>query len=141
MPTEEQLAAAAKLESDVVTAVLAAINAAVEPLPGGVEAYENGDVPKKIPPDHLVVTVARRPGGPGRAGRYATTGWAVYVLAVSSVSLSNARTTLGWVRANLLGSTLTVAGVTSTPVTFYTARQVAPDGSKFSGTDTYHFTV
>lgn len=125
-------------EAAVITATLAAINAG---LPATVRVYEPGKVPKNRPNDYLTVTIVRRAGGSARAGRFTRTGWAVYILAASSNSAADARNSLRLARVAIESKPLTVAGEKSTPVAFYTARQVTPDDNWYSGVDTFHFTI
>ena len=128
-------------EDDVLAAVLAAINDA---LPDNVQAYEPSKVPSPRPNDFVSVTVARRAGGAGRGGRYATTGWSVYVMAASSVALygeDRARNSLRLAGTALENNTLIVADEKSTPARFDNARPVAPDDGWFSGVTTYTFAI
>jgi hypothetical protein len=125
-------------EQQIVTASLAIANGA---LPLTTRAYEPSKVPKSKPDEFVTVTIARRSGGTPRAGRYATTGWALYVMAASKTSESNARNSLEKVGAALEGRVLTVAGLTSTPVKFQVDRPVGPDDGWSTGVKTYHFTL
>lgn len=128
MPTEQQVA----------TEALRIANAA---LPATTRAYEPSKVPATRPDEYVTVAVVRRSGGRPRSGRYVTTGWALYVMAASKTSESNARNSLEKIRAALESQVLTVAGVTSTPVKFDSARPVGPDNTWSSGVNTYTFTL
>lgn len=128
MATEQQVAAA------VMTRIQAALGQRVK-------AYDHDQLPSKRPEEHVVVTIARRAGGVPRAGRYSTTGWAVYVMAASKTFVDNARTSLQKVRTELENKTLTVGDETSTPVTFRTGRPVGEDDGWLTGSDTFHFTI
>ena len=79
-------------ESQVMAAVLAAVNAA---LPEGKKATEPGKLPTPRPIEHTTVTLVERPGGSPRAGRRSTRGWQVYIFSASSTSEANARNSLG----------------------------------------------
>lgn len=125
-------------EGDVLTAVVAAINAG---LPASVRAYDHGKVPSPRPNEFAAVSIVRRAGGSPRAGRYSTDGWAVYVMAASLTSSPNARNALRKASEALENKTLTVGGVSSTPVRFDTGRPVAPDDGWHTGVNTYHFTI
>lgn len=128
MPTEQQIA----------TALLALANGA---LPATVRAYEPSKVPATKPLEFVTVALVRRFGGTPRAGRYTTTGWAVYVMAASKTSEANARNSLEKVGDVLEGQVLTIDGRKSTPVTFNNARPVGPDDGWSSGVKTYHFAI
>lgn len=125
-------------ETEILTAVLAAANTA---LPTGRDAYEPGKVPTPRPNEFVTVTIARRGGGSARAGRFATTGWAVYVMGASMTASSNARDSLRLVDGALDGVVLAIADETTTPIRFDNARPVAPDDGWFTGVNTYHFAI
>lgn len=131
MVTEDQVAAAAMAR---VTAALG----------NRVLAYDHDQVPVDRPAEFVVVTVVRRAGGPARAGRSSVTGWAVYVMAASQTSVDNARLSLQKVNAEVENKTLAVGTdpvETSTPITFATAKPVAPDKGWFTGVTQYHFAI
>ena len=125
-------------ESQVVAAVLAAVNAA---LPATVRAYEPSKVPGSRPAEFVQVTVVRRSGGTARAGRRSTRGWAVYFMAASRTSEANARNSLRLAGDALENRALIVGDESSTPVEFNTARPVSPDDGWFSGSSVYHFAI
>lgn len=125
-------------ESQVVAAVLAAINAA---LPANVRAYEPSKVPGTRPAEFLTVTLAERAGGTSRAGRTSTRGWQVYVLAASANSEANARNSQDKAHNALINRVLVVGSESSTPVALGPARVVGPDDGWFSGSKSYLFTT
>lgn len=125
-------------DNQVVTTVLAVVN---EALPPAVRAYTPSKVPTTLPAEFVVVTVARRSGGSPRAGRYATRGWAVYFMASSATSDTNAGNALRLIDEAIENRPLLVADETSTPVRFDNARPVAPDDNWFSGVNTYTFAI
>ncbi|MBM7518274.1 hypothetical protein [Nocardioides nitrophenolicus] len=128
MPTEQQVA----------TVVLDLVNTALsEP----AEAFAPDEVPSPRPAEHVIVTVVRRAGGTARSGRYVTSGWSLYLMAVSQVSVANARNSLAAAGAALESAVIAVGGVTSTPIRFDSARAVAPDDSWFSGVNVYNFAL
>lgn len=129
MPTEQQIA----------TALFAIVNPAVAP----VVAYEPSKVPTGTskPAEFVTLALVQRSGGTPRAGRYATTGWALYVMAASKVSENNARLRHDKIAGVLDGRILTIAGATSTPVTFDNARPVSPDDGYSTGVRVYHFAL
>lgn len=127
MPTEQQI-------SDVC---IAAINAQFS----STRAYESSSLPASRPAEFIVVTLVRRSGGSPRAGRYVTSGWALYVMAASQTFASNARNSLEKARAALEGVVITVDGVKSTPIRFGDGRPVAPDDGWLSGVNTYQFAL
>lgn len=121
-------------ESQVATEVLSAINTA---LSTAVRAYEPSKVPVTRPDEYAVVTIAERVGGQGRGGRYATRGWAVYVMGVSRTSVANARRTLETAHSALEGVVLLIDGIETTPIRLGPTRPVGPDDGWFSGSKSY----
>ena len=114
-------------ESQVMTAVLAAINAN---MPAAKQATE----PSKV-------TIAERTGSRARSGRSETRGWQVYVFAASSTSEANARNSLDKAHTALVNKVLTVGSERSTPIALGPARPVGPDDGWFSGSKSYLFTI
>ncbi len=123
-------------EADVLTAVLAA-------LPAACKAHPIGKVPTPFPVDFTTVQVVERAGGTGRAGRYGTRGWAVYITGASSQSEANARNSLRLADEALRNRVLAVGDEQSTPLRFDVARPIdKPSGkSHYAGVRTYHFTI
>lgn len=124
-------------EKQVLDAVLELINAA---LPPAVRAYPQGKVPQPFPPDFVAVYVVRRSGGGGRAGRYTTRGWAVYVTGAST-SEPDARNSLRLAGDALENKTLAVGSESSTPMRFDNARPITDDKGWHAGVSVYHFTI
>lgn len=124
-------------ESQVIAAVLAAINAAYST----PRAYEPSKVPTTRPNEFVTVTIAERPGGSVRAGRRSTRGWQVYVLAASSVSEFNARDSLEKAHGALVNRVLAIGSERSTPLALGPGRTVGPDSGWSTGTKSYTFTI
>jgi len=124
-------------EKAVLDAVLALVNAALST----AEAYPVGKVPEPFPSEFVTVYVVRRSGGTGRAGRYSTRGWAVYVTGASSTSEANARNSLRLTGDALENKVLTVGSEQSTPMRFDNARPISNDKGWHSGVSTYHFAI
>lgn len=129
MPTEQQVAAV----------VLGLVNAALPSTGNVVRAYDASTVPVSKPAEFVVVSVARRSGGSPRAGRYVTTGWGIYLMAVSQTSVANARNSLRLAGAAIESQVITAGGAASTPVKFDNQRTVGPDDGWFSGVINYTF--
>lgn len=125
-------------ESEVMTAVLAAVNAA---LPAGKKAVEPSKVPSPRPAEYVSVSIAERPGGQARAGRRVTRGWQVYVFAASSTYEDNARNSLEKAHGALVNRVLVVGSERSTPIQLGPARPVGDDDNWFSGSKSYTFTI
>jgi hypothetical protein len=121
-----------------MAAALAKMNAA---LPASVRAVEPSKVATPRPKEFVNVTLVRRAGGSPRAGRYDTTGWALYLMAASQTSEANARNSLRLAGAALESAPLVVGSESSTPVRFDNARPVSPDDGWFTGSAVYHFTI
>ena len=125
-------------ESEVMTAVLAAVNAA---LPATKQATEPSGVGSPRPLEHTTVTLVERPGGSVRAGRRSTRGWQVYVFAASSTSEANARNSLEKAHGALVNKVLVVGDERSTPIALGPSRPVGDDDNWFSGSKSYLFTI
>lgn len=125
-------------ESEVMTAVLAAVNAA---MPATKQATEPSDLASPRPLEHTTVTVVERPGGSARSGRRSTRGWQVYVFSASSTSESNARNSLEKAHGALVNKVLVVGSEQSTPVALGPARPVGSDDGWFSGSKSYLFAI
>lgn len=124
-------------EKQVLDAVLALINAA---LPAAVRAYPVGKVPSPFPSDFVTVYAVRRAGGGGRAGRYVTRGWAVYVTGAST-SESDARNSLRIAGDALENRVLAVGSERSTPMRFDNARPISNDKGWHAGVSVFHFAL
>lgn len=125
-------------ESEVMTAVLAAVNVA---LPTGKKATEPSGVAGKRPSEHTTVTLVERPGGTGRSGRHSTRGWQVYVFSASNQSEANARNSLEKAHGALVNKVLVVGSERSTPIALGPARPVGEDDGWFSGSKSYTFCI
>lgn len=125
-------------ESEVMTAVLAAVNAV---MPATRQATEPSKVATSRPPEHTTVTLVERPGGTGRSGRHSIRGWQVYVFAASSTSEANARNSLEKAHGALVNQVLTVGTETTTPIALGPSRVVGPDDGWFSGSRSYTFAI
>lgn len=125
-------------EKQVLDAVLALVNAA---LPASTRAYAVGTVPTPFPKEFVTVYVVRRSGGTGRAGRFSTRGWAVYVTGASSFSEANARNSLRLAGDALENKTLTIGSEQSTLMRFDNARPISNDKGWHSGVSTFHFAI
>lgn len=124
-------------EKEVLDAALALLNAALP----DVTAYPLGKVPEPFPVDFVTVYAVRRAGGSGRAGRYVTKGWALYVTGASSKSESNARNSLRIAGDALENKVLVVDSERSTPMRFDNARPISKDKGWHAGVSVYHFTI
>ena len=124
-------------ESQVIAAVLAAVNAAYST----PRAFEPSKVPTTRPNDFVTVTMAERAGGSARAGRRSTRGWQVYILAASATSEFNARDSLEKAHGALHNRVLVVGSERSTPLALGPGRTVAPDDGWSTGTKSYTFTI
>lgn len=125
-------------ESEVMTAVLAAVNTA---LPVGKKATEPSKVASPRPPEQVTVTLAERPGGSVRSGRRSVRGWQAYIFAASSTSEANARNSLEKAHEALVNKVLVVGDERSTPVALGPARPVGEDDGSFSGSKSYLFVI
>lgn len=125
-------------EKQVLDAVLALINAA---LPASTRAYAQGLVPSPFPAEFVTVYVVRRSGGGGRAGRYVTRGWAVYITGASKAYESNARNSLRLAGDALENRVLVVGSERSTPMRFDNARPITNDKGWHAGVSVYHFAL
>lgn len=125
-------------ESEVMAAVLAAINTA---MPATKKATEPGQLPTPRPNEHTTVTLVERPGGSARSGRRTTRGWQVYIFSASAQSEANARNSLEKAHSALANKVLTVGSERSTPIALGPARPVGQDDGWFSGNKSYTFTI
>lgn len=126
-------------EQSVLDAVLALVDAA---LPTKTASYEAGTVPEPFPAEFVTVYVVRRGGATaGRAGRYATRGWAAYITGASNASGHNARNSLRLAGDALENRVLVVGDERSTPMRFDNGRAVVEDKGWHSGVSVYHFTI
>ena len=125
-------------EEQVLDEALSLLNAA---LPDSVTAYAHGPMPEPFPHEFVRVYLVRRAGGTGRAGRYDTTGWALYVTAASSQFEANARNSLRIVGEALENTVLAVGSEQSTPMRFDNARPITDDKGWHAGVSVWHFTI
>jgi hypothetical protein len=120
-----------------MTAVLAAINAAVTP-----QAYDADKVPSARPAEYVAVNLTRMFGGVRRSdGRFSETGYRLSVEAVSQVSLANVRKSLDDARAGIEFLRVVVGGVESTPILFESATLPATKDGWSSARQFYTFVV
>lgn len=124
-------------EKQVLDAVLALVNAALDT----AEAYPVGKVPDPFPAEFVTVYAVRRSGGTGRAGRFTTRGWAVYITGASNASEANARNSLRLAGNALENRVLVIGAEQSTPMRFDNARPISDDKGWHSGVNAYHFTI
>lgn len=96
--------------------------------------------PGDLPPIFALLALERRYVQPNRAGRSGVTGWRLSVRYVGR-SVAEARWAQMQVAAALNEVTLTIAGVTSTPVTHESTTAIALDDGRFSGLSSWTYAL
>ncbi|RNL66243.1 hypothetical protein EFK50_01045 [Nocardioides marmoriginsengisoli] len=124
------------------TAVLAVLNAALNPGTKPRYAYDFDDVPSPRPAEYVEVSVTRRFGGEIREdGTTGTTGWRITARYVAK-RVSDARLMQSKCTTALEDVPLMVAGELTTGPLFETSEVIAPDdGGYFTGLDAFTYTL
>lgn len=114
------------MRTEHTTALLALLNARLSTMTTPRQAYTDDKAPL-TGGDYVAVSLSRRYGGNGRLnGTISPSGWRLVARAVG-VGQQNAAVLLDMIAQALEDKTITVTGVTSTPIAFETEDPIAED--------------